>query len=706
MSALPRYPKTRSWRAIGPGLLAAAVTFAAQGGERGPAAPLASATTAAAAPAEARVIVKYKADSSLMRVLSASNGATATGASAATAATTQALAVPRHAQALGARLGLALTDGLPLGPMSQVVRATGITAADLASRLAVQADVEYAVVDQRVRIATVPNDAYFAAQTLPSFTPAAGQWYLRTPTGDGQVASINMPVAWDLSIGSSSVVVAVIDTGITSHPDLVGKVLPGYDFISDSGTAADGDGRDADPTDPGDGVQSGQVGSITGCTTGDVGSSSWHGTQTAGLIGAATNNGVGMAGAGWNVMLLPLRALGKCGGSESDVVAAIRWAAGGSVPGVPANGQPARVINLSLGGTSGVACDTAYQDAINYAVGQGVVVVAAAGNDGLALGAPANCSGVISVAGVRHVGTKVGYSDLGSTVTIAAPAGNCVNATGQTCLYPLLTTSNDGQYTVGNPVYTDGDIRPSLGTSFSAPLVAGTVALMRSANPALTPSQIATMIQNTARPFPVSGSPPLVSATSSSVATGASVGLTGTPVAVCTAPGATAQSTECYCTTSTCGRGLLDAGGAVTAAAGLPPLVYPPAAAAAPVVAYQWAIAGTTGSASATFSGSTSQATATVVAGGVGTFTASLTTTDALNQTRVASTTVTVAAPVATPTPTPAPAPTPVTGTSTSNSSSSGGGAVSYGWLSGLLGAGVALRVVRPSDDKAPPRRA
>lgn len=687
MSTLPYLKRIRSFGAIAPALLVAVTALTAQGAERGPEVPRATATAAA----EARVIVKYRADSALMKALSVANGVTATGAAT--------VAEPRQAQALGARLGLALTDGLPVGPMSQVVRATGISAADLATRLAAEADVEYAVVDQRVRIATVPNDAYFPAQSSLAVTPAAGQWYLRTPGGDGQPGSINMPMAWDLTTGSSSVVVAVIDTGITSHPDLAGKVLQGYDFISDSSTAADGDGRDADPTDPGDGVQSGQEGSITGCSSSDVGPSSWHGTQTAGLIGAATNNGAGMAGAGWNVMLLPLRALGKCGGSESDVVAAIRWAAGGTVSGVPVNSRPARVINLSLGGKSGVACDSAYQDAINFAVGQGAVVVAAAGNDGLALGAPANCSGVIAVAGVRHLGTKVGYSDLGPSVTIAAPAGNCVNATGQSCLFPLLTTSNDGRYTVGNPVYTDGDIRPSLGTSFSAPLVAGTAALMRSLNPALTPSQIMTMIQNTARPFPASGSPPLVSAASGSVTTGASVGLTGTPVAACLAPSAVAQSAECYCTASTCGRGLLDAGGAVTAAAGLPPLVYPPVAPAVSIVAYQWAIVGTTGSASAIFSGSTTSAAVTVVTGGLGTFTASLTTTDALNQVRTASTTVSVTAPGAAPVPTPAPPPTTGTAVDTS-SGGGGGGAVSYGWLIGLLAAVAALLAVRRTRDR------
>ena len=221
----------------------------------------------------------------------------------------------------------------------------------------------------------------------------------------------------------------------------------------------------------------------------------------------------------------------------------MRWAAGLSVTGAPSNPHPAKVLNLSLGSTG--VCTQAYQDVVDELTALGVVIVAAAGNDGLAVGTPANCSGVIAVAGVRHTGTKVGYSNLGSQVTIAAPAGNCVSETGA-CLYPILSTSNAGTATPGAASYTDS-VDYAVGTSFSSPIVAGTVALMLSANPALTPAQIKAFLQSSARAFPSSGAASSVSA--------------------CQAPGAIAQDSECYCTKSTCGAGLLDAGAAVRAAA-------------------------------------------------------------------------------------------------------------------------------------------
>ena len=162
------------------------------------------------------------------------------------------------------------------------------------------------------------------------------------------------------------------------------------------------------------------------------------------MIAALTNNGLGMASVGRNVRVLPVRALGKCFGYDSDIIAGMRWAAGLTVPGVPANSTPARVINLSLGADG--PCTAAYQAVVNELVAAGTMIVAAAGNSaGHAVGAPANCVGVIAVAGLRHAGTKVGFSDLGPEIAISAPAGNCVNMTaGSPCLYPILTTSNSG----------------------------------------------------------------------------------------------------------------------------------------------------------------------------------------------------------------------------------------------------------------------
>ncbi|MFM8637860.1 MAG: S8 family peptidase, partial [Betaproteobacteria bacterium] len=386
-------------------------------------------------PESARVIVKYKGDSPLRRVQSS---ALAEGAAAP---------APRHAQRLSQTLRAPLTDGRVLGPHTQALRGQGLSSSELARRLRSLPEVEWAVVDERRRIHNLPNDPLFA-DNQRTVTPAVGQWYLRAPTAEA-VSAINAVGAWVSTQGASSVVVAVLDTGVRpEHPDLQGKLHPGYDFIGldRSGaatTANDGNGRDNDPTDPGDWTNANE------CSAGEPASaSSWHGTQVSGLIGAATNNGAGMAGAGWNVMVLPLRVLGRCGGYDSDIIAAMRWAAGlsqnvgvSTVLNVP-NPFPARVINMSLGSQG--TCTAAYQDVVNELRQAGVTVVAAAGNDtGLKVSVPANCPGAVAVSGVRHIGSKVGYSNIGPEVALAAPAGNCVNLQG-TCLYPLLTTINLG----------------------------------------------------------------------------------------------------------------------------------------------------------------------------------------------------------------------------------------------------------------------
>jgi len=303
--------------------------------------------------------------------------------------------------------------------------------------------------------------------------------------------------------------------------------------------------------------------------------SSWHGTQTAGILGAATNNAVGMAGTAYDTRIIAARALGKCGGYDSDIIAAALWVGGISVADVPANPHPARVINMSLGSSGTCTKDgPAYIDALTALRNKGVVVVAAAGNDeGLAVGIPAACQPattdtdktpiVIAVAGLRHAGTKVGFSDIGPEVTIAAPGGNCVNtAAGSPCLYPIVTTINSGTTApvANGGTYSDGLNHISLGTSFATPMVAGTVALMLSANPNLTNLEVARILQHTASPFPtVSDSSP--------------------QPPVCTVPTSTsAAQDECICTTSTCGAGMLNAGAAVATAQGLLTAVGPTAA--------------------------------------------------------------------------------------------------------------------------------
>jgi len=207
------------------------------------------------------------------------------------------------------------------------------------------------------------------------------------------------------------------------------------------------------------------------------------------------------------------------------------------------------VLNLSLG-TAG-QCTPAYRVAIDEIAATGAVVVAGAGNEaGEAPFVPANCDGVIAVAALRHVGTKVGFSNLGSSIALSAPGGNCVDIeAGAACRYPILTTSNDGATVPGASSFTDG-FRISVGTSFSAPIVAGTAALMLSARPTLSPAQVRSFLQGTTRPFPAGGDRSVPECTQPRF------DLAGEPVA----------QLECRCTASTCGAGMLDAGNAVRAA--------------------------------------------------------------------------------------------------------------------------------------------
>ena len=554
-----------------------------------------------------RVIVKYRANAA---VLAATTG-TATAQSAR--AGVQGV---QAASRMSARLGLALTDGRALDAHTQVLKSSALGSAALAKKLAQDSNVEWAVVDQRrfITSATAPNDPLYPDNLSASLSNlTAGQWYLRAPTAT-YASAINGPGAWASATGSN-VVVAVLDTGIRpDHPDLAGNILSsGYDFISDADTANDGDGRDSDPTDPGDWISQSDLSNATfsGCTVGD---SSWHGTVVTGIIGATADNGVGIAGVAPHVSILPVRVLGKCGGYDSDIIAGMLWAAGLSVSGVPANTHPAKVLNMSLGSTG--TCSSAYQDAVNQVNAAGAVVVAAAGNESVAAGAPANCSGVIGVAALRNVGTKAGYSSLGSTVSLSAPGGNC--GSGATCAYAILSTTNSGSTTPATNTYSDATYASAeIGTSFAAPMVSGTAALMFSLNSSLTPTQVKSLLQASARSFPSTG------------------GTAG--ISTCQAPSGSTTQDECYCTTSTCGAGMLDASAALSAVQGkVPPkvvLAFSPsssvvvgnsvtldasassAASGASIAGYAWEIA--SGAGLASFTGSTSGSTATLVTSGL-----------------------------------------------------------------------------------------
>ncbi len=293
-----------------------------------------------------------------------------------------------------------------------------------AARLALDPNVEYAV----------PDQVMYAMQTTPNDTDyASKQWTLQAPPE--VVGGANLPLAWQRTTGSNSVVVAVVDSGIRpGHPDLAGRLLTGYDFISGDAfsaldfpanwNAADGNGRDADPTDPGDFLDDALLAQLPPDHGLQPRPSSWHGTHVAGTIGAASNNAVGITGVDWSARILPVRVLGRNGGATSDIIDGIAWAAGLAVPGVPANANPARIINVSLGGSG--TCSAAYQDVVNRVRAAGAIVVAPAGNDGaLIVSQPANCEGVIAVTAHARDGDNASYSSVGSQVALSGPGGGC-----------------------------------------------------------------------------------------------------------------------------------------------------------------------------------------------------------------------------------------------------------------------------------------
>lgn len=443
----------------------------------------------------------------------------------------------RRVSALGQRTGLAERLSRSLGgDLSMILLDKPLADAELESALTLlraDPEVEFVEIDQRRYAQAVPTDPMYV-----------DQWYLQAD----QPSAVNFTAAWDLTTGRPDTVIAVLDTGVRfDHPDLGrdgidpgGRLVPGYDFVSGESagsfvSANDGNGWDADASDPGDWVRNEDpAGPLANCDEHD---SSWHGTRVAGMLGAITDNNTGIAGGIWNARILPVRVLGKCGGYDSDIIAGMRWAAGLSVPGAPANPTPAKILNLSLGGTGN--CSSSYRQTITALTTAGVLVVAAAGNtDGEAVETPANCAGVLAVAGLRQVGSKVGYSSLGPEVGIAAPAGNCVNlGAGQPCLFALTTTSNTGLTVPGLYTY-----RTSIGTSFSAPIVAAIAGLMRAVNGELANSEMIARIKSGARPFPAPDP------------------------AIPTCPALDSLTAQCNCTTTTCGAGMADAPGAVSEA--------------------------------------------------------------------------------------------------------------------------------------------
>lgn len=361
---------------------------------------------------------------------------------------------------------LAVAAGTPLSVTREtatggtLVEVGGVDPVRAAQRLAAQPGVEYAVPERRYTALTDPNDPGFAAQ-----------WNLR---------AIRAPQAWPYAMGAG-VRVAVLDSGTATHPDIAGRYLPGYDFVSDLPTARDGNGRDPDPTDPGDWTRAGQ------CDPGEgAAPSSWHGLHTASVIAALTGNGIGLSGIAPHATVLPLRVLGPCGGSTTDITDAIVWAAGGSVPGVPANPTPAKIINLSL--ASPGRCTAMEQRAIDTARSRGALIVVAAGNSGAPVSgsAPANCRGVLVVGSSTAAGTRASHSNYGSAVALAAP-GVSIWGLGNSGTAALDPT---GWGTVARS-----------GTSTATPQVSATAALVWSVAPSLTPDDVRRILRQSAAPF-------------------------------------------------------------------------------------------------------------------------------------------------------------------------------------------------------------
>lgn len=335
--------------------------------------------------------------------------------------------------------------------------------------LAAQPGVSYVEPDIKMYPTWTPSDRYFQ-----------NQWHYH-----GTAVGINAPKAWDTTKGKGATV-AVLDTGITPHPDLRANVAGGYDFISDSWAAGDGNGRDNDPLDNGDWIAAGT------CGNPQFESSSWHGTHVAGTIAASKNDG-GVVGVAPDATIVPVRVLGKCGGYTSDITDAIVWASGGSVSGVPRNAHKADVINMSLGGASRT-CPASYQRAIDTAVNNGTTVVVAAGNDAVnaANATPANCRNVVTVGATDKNGNQSYYSNYGRVVDVSAPGGDTRSSGGG-----VLSTVNTGKTTPDKPGYAYYQ-----GTSMATPHVAGIAALVKAANPNLSADEVANILTTSVKRIP------------------------------------------------------------------------------------------------------------------------------------------------------------------------------------------------------------
>ncbi len=378
------------------------------------------------------------------------------------------------ATALGRGKALKLRHERTLGVGAELIgvdrKLDRVDAETLMRQIAADSDVIAIEPNIRLYPTLTPNDTFFNLQ-----------YGLQSGVGGS-----NADQAWNLGFLGAGKIVAVIDTGYRPHVDLNANIINGYDFISNIGTANDGNGRDSSALDPGDWTTAGQ------CFPGSPASnSSWHGTHVAGTVAAVTNNAAGVAGMAFNARVLAVRALGTCGGTLADIADAVTWASGGAVAGIPAVGaNQASVINMSLGG-GGSCAGSVMQTAITGAISRGTTVVVAAGNsNGNVSGfTPASCTGngLIVVGATDSNGARASFSNYGAGVDVSAPG------------VQIASTLNAGTTTPGadNYVYYSG-------TSMASPHVAGLVALMQS-KPSVdcTPAACETLVKNNVKAFGV-----------------------------------------------------------------------------------------------------------------------------------------------------------------------------------------------------------
>ncbi|MDO9236272.1 MAG: S8 family serine peptidase [Aquabacterium sp.] len=427
-----------------------------------------------------------------------------------------------------------------------------ITMADAqaqAARLRKDPDVEWVVVNEILKPATVTGRTV----GIPSDPSYVDQTWLRA-RGVSTLGVADFPAAWALMAGRTltPVVTAVLDTGVLYSPDLDGRLLPGYDFVSEVDVSRDDNGLDADPSDPGNWLTSGEKAAqpeyYADC---QVSNSTWHGLAITSMLAAEYNNlekGAGMLAPLPGQVVLPVRVASACGANVSDLLEGMLWAGGVDYQGSPArNPNPARVINISFGGDGSCADTTAgstswlYTQVVATLKNKGVLVVASAGNGdsdtglGLALPTrPASCQGVLAVTALNQQGFKAIYANLVDGTRQSAQHWSLAVAGGDAGDDRIVTESNAG---ITGPA--GFEMKALAGTSFSSPTAAGVAALMMSIDPSLTVDDVLSLITSNVAAFPSNGG-----------------------YSACTA----SNLGNCNCTNTTCGSGVLDAGLAVQAA--------------------------------------------------------------------------------------------------------------------------------------------